>query len=482
MNPAINPSHRNYSARQATGRPGRQTPSRYWLRVIPALGMLALVLFLLANPGSARAETVQQTRPLVIRIETRGPLSAAMREYLQRGITVAEQRGADLLIMQLDTPGGSIQLMSEMVTMMRDANVPIVVYVAPAGAIAGSAGTILTLAGHAAAMAPETAIGAASPVGGSGEDLGEAMEAKTKEAIKAIIRSLTENRRPIEAIALAEETVENALAATAQEALDVGMIDFIAKDVDELLSQLNGFEVVMEGDLKGETRTLNTENALVETLPPSIIEQLLATLTNPNIVFILLTIGIQAILIELLTPGGWVAGFVGVVMVSIAAFGIGLLGANWLGLIFIVLAFILFILEIKTTTSGALTAAGVGAFIIGALVLFNSPGTPPFQRVSVPLVVGAGVGVGATFFALVMFAVRSFKTPLKTGRETVVGARGRVQVALNPTGVIQLAGEQWTARLEEGTEGPVPRGALVEVTAMDGNHLIVRPSPNQPPA
>ncbi len=160
-----------------------------------------------------------------------GPLTPAMLQYLTRGVTYAEQQGAELVIFQLNTPGGDIELLTRMVTVIRESHVPVVVYIAPRGAMAGSAGTVITLAGHVAAMAPETAIGAASPVGAQGEDIGQTMEAKTKEILKATVRSLAERRSP-EAIALAQDTIENARAVSSTEALKVGLIDFIATDTE----------------------------------------------------------------------------------------------------------------------------------------------------------------------------------------------------------------------------------------------------------
>jgi membrane-bound serine protease (ClpP class) len=397
-----------------------------------------------------------------------GPLTPAMGEYLQRGIRAAEQRGVEVIIFQLDTPGGSVDLMNEMVQDMRASRVPIVVYVAPRGAMAGSAGTVLTLAGHAAAMAPETAIGAASPVGSEGEDLGETLEAKTKNILKATVRSLAEGRGP-EAVKLAEQTIESAAAVSAKEALQAGLVDFIAVDIDNLLSQLDGFVVTT---VAGE-KVLQTADAEVETFNQSFIEQLLATLTNPNIVFLLIAIGTQAILIEISSPGGWIAGFIGVVCLSLAAYGLGVLPVNWFGIIFLIVAFVLFILDIKAPTHGALTAAGVVSLIVGALVLFNSPSVPSFQRVSVPLIIGMSTATGAIFFAIMIFAIRAQKKPILMGQESLAGRIGVARSDLSPTGIVQLGGEQWTAELVDG-EQAVTKGTRVEIVAVEGLKLRVR--------
>lgn len=397
-----------------------------------------------------------------------GPLTPAMQEYLQRGLRTAENQGAEVLILLLDTPGGSVNLMNNMVKEIRASRVPVVVFVAPSGAMAGSAGTVITLAGHAAAMAPGTAIGAASPVDITGQDLGETIAAKEKSILKATVRSLAANRSE-EAIRLAEDTIETAAAVSAQEAYDVGLIDFIAGDVRDLLTQLDGFV----GTTAAGEYTLNTENAIVVPFNQTFIEQFLGVLTNPNIAFVLMTIGVQAILIELSSPGGWIAGFIGAVCLALAAYGLGALPVNWFGLIFLVIAFVLFILDIKAPTHGALTAAGVASLIVGALVLFNSPGTPSFQRVSVPLVVGVSLASAGIFFTILTFGLRAMRAPILTGQESLVGRIGIARSDIAPTGSVQVAGELWTAELEEGYE-PIPAGTRVEVVRAQGIRLYVR--------
>jgi membrane-bound serine protease (ClpP class) len=324
-------------------------------------------------------------------------------------------------------------LMNEIVRMIRASQVPVVVYIWPRGGMAGSAGVVITLAGHASAMAPETIIGAASPVGPAGEDLDETIAAKEKNALKAIVEGLMTGRPP-EAIELAKDMIETARAVPVDEALEIGLIDYKARTLDNLLTQLDGTTLITDT----QSITLELAEAEVQSLDPSFIETLLQLLTNPNIVFLLVTVGIQAIMIELYTPGGWVAGFIGVVSLALAFYGLGMLPVNWFGLIFLVTAFVLFVLEVKTPTTGALTAAGVGSLILGALVLFNSPGTPSFQRISIPVVVVVSLVTAAGFFTIVTFAVRSLRAPVRTGQESLVGARGMVREALNPRGSVHV--------------------------------------------
>jgi membrane-bound serine protease (ClpP class) len=337
--------------------------------------------------------------------------------------------------------------------------------------MAGSAGTVVVLAGHAAAMAPDTTIGAASPVGAQGEDLGETMQAKVKNILKATVRSLAEGRGS-RAVELAEQTIDNAAAASAEEAAAAGMVDFIAVDIPDLLRQLDGFKV----ETKAGEQTLETTDARVETVPESFIERLLAVLTNPAIVFLLITIGVQAILIEISSPGGWVAGFIGVVCLSLAAYGLGVLPVNWFGVVFLILAFVLFILDIKAPTHGALTAAGTVSLIVGALVMFNSPNVPSFQRVPVPLIIGASVSTGIMFFVIMLIGVRAQKRPVSMGAESLVGRVGIVRTGLAPRGQVQLGGELWTAELLDGEEA-LSADAKVEVVGVDGLRLLVRKAP-----
>lgn len=428
-----------------------------------ALFIVISLLLLTFQPVFAQSDT-----PFVLVLNAKGAVTPAMREYIKRGLEIADQRNADLVILQLNTPGGDLGTTQEIVTTLRESDIPIVVYVAPRGAWAGSAGTIITLAGHAAAMAPETAIGAASPVGGQGEDLSETLQAKAKEITKATVRALAE-RRGIEAVELAEATIETAKAVSSNEALEAGLIDFVAENVNDLLEKLDGFEVEMaDGPL-----TLETSNAKTEEVAASFIEELLAILINPNIVFLLLTIGVQAVLIELGSPGGWVAGFIGVVSLSLAAYGMGVLPVNWFGALLLIISFALFLLDIKAPTHGALTAAGIGTFIVGALVLFNSPGTPQFQRVSIPLVILVGLLTGAMFGVIVGFGIRALKAPIRTGQESLAGKTGTAKTTFKQTGQIQLGSELWTAEAVEGSE-KIRRGDKVKVVEVRGLRLRVR--------
>lgn len=431
--------------------------------------MLGLFLILLASVSLVFQPVQAQTDdPLVIVMTADGPIMPPMLEYFKRGIESADRQDAEMLIIQLNTPGGSVDTMLEIISEIRTSDVPVVVYVAPRNAIAGSAGAMITMAGHASAMAPETSIGASSPITSTGENLNTTADTKAKEIIKAAIRDYVRPRGE-EALSLAEAMIDEAKAVTATEALEVNLIDFIADDVDDLLEALDGFTVQMEDG----SRTLNTASADSEALDMSFIEGLLLLLTNPNIAFLLTAIGIQAVLIEISSPGGWVAGFIGVVCITLATYGLGVLPVNWFGIIFLIIAFVLFILDINAPTHGALTAAGVASFIVGALVLFNSPGTPDFLRVSVPLVVGTGLAIGALFFGVLMFALRALRFPISSGAESFAGKLGSAVDWKGTTGQVQLRSELWSAEAADPSE-KIRKGDTVEVVEVKGLRLKVR--------
>lgn len=430
------------------------------IRIILISVLLATGIFSLAG--------AQGGDPLAIILNAEGTIMPPMLEYIQRGIKTAESRGAEVLVVELNTPGGSVETMLDIIQAIRASKVPVVVYVAPRDAIAGSAGAIITMAGHVSAMAPNTVIGAASPIDNSGADIQSTLETKIKETMKAKARTLVETRGD-QAVKLAESMIDDATAVTAQEALDAHLIDFISDDTEDLLQSLNDFNV----KLQEGTRTLNTNDIRTENVDINFIEQLLLILTDPNIAFLLLAIGVQGILIEISSPGGWFAGFIGTVCLTLAVYGMGILTVNWFGIIFLLIAFVLFILDIKAPTHGALTTAGVASFIVGALVLFNSPGTPQFQRVSVPLVIGMGIFLGALFFTILLIALRAQHNPIRTGSESLTGKSGSARTAVGDNGQVQIGSELWSAEKAAESE-PISKGDHVEVVEVKGLRLIVK--------
>ncbi|HNF94863.1 MAG TPA: nodulation protein NfeD [Anaerolineales bacterium] len=427
------------------------------------------ILLLLFIAFAAIQPVFAQTRdPMAVVLTADGPIMPPMLEYIKRGIETADQLNAEVVVIQLNTPGGSVTTMLEIIKEIRASDVPVVVYVAPKNAFAASAGAMITISGHVAAMAPETSIGASSPISSSGENLNSTAETKAKELIKASIRPFVTPRGE-KAVELADAMVDEAKAVTANEALDANLIDFVSDDLEDLLQSLNGFTVQMEDG----PRKLNTEDVDIQMLNISFIEQLLLMLTDPNISFLLLAIGVQAVLIELSSPGGWAAGFLGAVCLTLAAYGLGVLTVNWFGGVFLIIAFVLFVLDIKAPTHGALTTAGVASFIIGALVLFNSPGTPEFQRVSVPLVIGTGLVIGLIFFTIMLIALRAQHRPIQTGEESFVGKIGTAKMFEGEAGQVQVESELWSAEKAAGSD-EIRKGDKIEVVEVRGLRLIVK--------
>lgn len=394
-------------------------------------------------------------------LTAKGAITPIVASYVERGIEIAEEDGAACLIIELDTPGGSVQVTEQVIQNMKAAAVPIVIYVYPQGGKAASAGTFLTLAAHAAAMAPDTRIGAAHPVS-MGEEMSEAVETKAVNDAVAMIKGLAEPRGA-DAVAWAEAAVRESSSITEDEALELGVVDLIADDLQELLGALDGREVLVGG----ETVILHTAGARSNRIPMNAIEGLLHTITDPNIAFILMTLGLNGIIFELSQPGGYMAGIVGAICLVLALFSFGVLSVNWTGLVFITLAFVLFIADVKAPTHGILTGGGVISFILGSMILFNTP----FAPVSRGLVVGVGLATGAFFAFVIAKVFGAHQRRPTTGMEGLVGQFAEARSDLNPQGTVFLKGELWQA---VAGDGAVKKGEEVEVTGTEGFKVLVR--------
>lgn len=417
-------------------------------------------------PASAQAQT-----GVIYTLEIDAPVTQAMATYFERGIQTAAREGATAVLITLDTPGGDLASTLDIVQLFRRASLPIIVYIAPEGAQAASAGSIITAAAHASGMAPETIIGAASPINSDGSDINETAYRKAVEDLRATMRSLTERRGP-EAMELAEAMIEEARAVSANEALAAGFIDVVAADTDDLLSQLDGLAVTVAG----EEITLATAEMPVQPLTLNFTEQLLLLLTNPIVLGLLITIGVQAIIIELSNPGGYAAGVIGLVCIALALYGFGQLPVNWLGLGFVILAFGFFIGEVFTPTFGALSLAGAASLLAGLLVLFNSPNTPEYARISITAAVTISVLTAAFFLFVIYKAIRSQRAQPITGQEGLIGQKGPVRVPLTSNkekppyaGQVLVTGQLWRAVANE----PVEKDEVVVVTAVEGLTLHV---------
>lgn len=421
---------------------------------------LALILLHLLAPLALAQDDNE-----VVVIDVTGPVTPVMVGFIERSIAEADLRNAEALVIRLNTPGGSIDLTREIIQIIIASDVPVVVYVWPSGGFAASAGTFITLAGHAAAMAPNTSIGAASPVDGQGADIGETMRAKMENILVADIKNLT-NRRGDRAIEWAERSITEAQAATAEEALELGVIDFVARDTDDLLDKLDGFSV----EINGEERSLATADARITTVETTTLEELLSVIANPSLALLLISIGGLAIVYEIINPGGYMSGIIGAILLLIGLYGVGQLPVNYAGLALILLAFALFVAEMFVHSLGALTLAAVVAFIVGGLILFN---TNEFAyRLPLPSIIGIPLGLAAIFGFGIRKVIQARYQQPTTGQEGLIGSVGTVKVALEPQGTIFVWGERWSATSESGETIPV--GSRVQVTGVEGLQVKVR--------
>lgn len=405
-----------------------------------------------------------------------GAIDSASADFLARGIVSAFEGGHSFLIIKLDTPGGLLGSTREIVESMLASPIPLVVYVSPSGAQAASAGTFITSASHIAAMAPATNIGAASPVSSGGEDLPETIKDKVTEDTAALIRGIAGRRsRNVKAL---EDTVLSAVSYTAAEALEIGIVDIVAQDLDDLLAQLDGRTVQLDD---GQV-TLRTEGISIVTISRTPLERFLGFLANPDIAFILLTIGGLGILIEFLSPGLLGPGIIGLIALALAFVALGNMPVNWVGAGLILLAMGLFYLEAQAPGVGVFGVGGAISFILGAFLLFGNlsfgpfvPQLPAAPRVELSLwVLGT---VTAFLLALIFLMARAThqatKAVVYAGATTigeVVGQLGHAISDLHPSGTVYVAGEQWSAESDDGE--PIQNGKEVIVLAVEG--LVLR--------
>ncbi|MGB5255896.1 MAG: nodulation protein NfeD [Woeseiaceae bacterium] len=448
---------------------------------LPAL--LGLLLVAVGFGTSAEAATV-------VELEIKDGIGVASADYLISGIEHAEEIGAELVIINMDTPGGLMKPMRDMVQKILASSVPVATYVSPGGARADSAGTYILLASHIAAMAPTTHLGAATPVSISGEDAtpppmpgepesdseeeqpasppaGTAMERKVMNDAISYIRGLAERHgRNVE---WAEKAVTEAATLTATEALEQNVIEFIATDRADLLAQIDGHEV----EIAGETKVMATADADIEAFEPNWRIRLLGIISNPEIVLLLGLIGIYGLMYEGWNPGAIVPGVVGVICLLLAAYALQVVPVNYAGLALIFIGIALMVAEAFAPSFGALGIGGIAAFVFGSVMMFDS-GIPGFG-ISLAFVIGVALLFAALIIWLIGFVLKLRRRGAVSGRESIVGGVATAMADFTGEGKVWLEGEAWHAL----SKVPIVKDQEVIVRAMDGLILEVEPLANE---
>lgn len=422
--------------------------------------VLAFLLILLC--ASALAQ-----QPVVYTMQIEGPIEPALALYVHRSIQIAERNDAQALIVLIDTPGGLGDSMDSITKDFFASDVPIVVYVWPQGAKAASAGAIITLAANIAAMSPATNIGAAHPVAIGGEQPDQVMSKKLENDAAASARKIAEKRG--RNVKVSEDFVRKSISLTEREALKQGAIDIIAKDQKDLLRQINGRKV----QTANRVVIINSRNADVRTIAPSLRERFLHVVGNPNVAYILMLIAIYGIIFELQNPGSVFPGVVGGIALILALFSFAVLPVNLAGVLLIVLGIALLVTDVFLPGHGILTVGGLIAFVIGSVILFET--RSPVFRISVTLVVTMAAVTGAFFLFAVGAGIRAQKAKVVTGKEGMIGQVVEARTDIAPKGKVFAEGSWWNAV----TEGePIKKGELVCITGMDKLLLRVKKQEN----
>jgi membrane-bound serine protease (ClpP class) len=441
------------------------------------------------NPGMARAPVVRLAtlmsaavfavgfaqapageRPRVIVAELDGIIHPVSAEYVTGVIDQADTSGANLVVLILRTPGGLLDSTQTIVSRMITSRAPVVVFVAPSGARAASAGFIITIAADVDVMAPGTHIGAAHPVSGSGEQMDEVTSKKAASDAAAYVRSLAEARG--RNVPLAADAVLESRAFTDREALQSSppLIDFIAKDLDDLLRQLDGRTVKR---FDGRTTALETTNAEIVRVEMTRRQRFLSAIAHPQVAYILLTLGMLGLTIELWNPGAIVPGVVGGLSLLLAFFALQILPVNTTGLLLILFGIALLILELKVPSFGVLGIGGTISLLVGSIMMTRQT---PGVTVSLTIIVPAVLAVAAIVLFLGRLALAAQARPPTTGVEGMLGSEGWTRMPLSPDtpGQVDVHGEIWRAYSRE----PVPAGAKVRVVEVNGLTLVVEPAPS----
>jgi membrane-bound serine protease (ClpP class) len=433
---------------------------------------LLAFLALLAGVGDTRSQTTtpelaatgRVPKVLVACVDT--PIQPAAANYLKKILRAAEQEGAALVVVELSTPGGLLTSTREMTSAILRSKVPVVTYVAPSGAQSASAGFFILIAGDVAAMAPGTNAGAAHPVGGEGQELPKTLNEKAEQDARAYMRSLARQRgRNADK---AEAAVTKSISYTETEAKDAGLIELIARDVPDLVKQLEGRTIKRVG---GETATLKLADSRIETREMSRIEKLIGFVTHPNVAYLLFMAGLLGLYFELSSPGAVLPGVVGGIALILALYAFSVLPVNLAGLALILFAIVLFIAEVKVVSHGVLAIGGAVALIAGSLLLFSGRGEETLYRIDLSIIVPALVLTLAIVGLLTWKTIELRMRPARTGSEGMVGESARVVETFSApgTGRILVHGEYWDA---EGPPG-LAAGEVVRIAGVEGLRVRV---------
>ncbi|MEE9526070.1 MAG: nodulation protein NfeD [Syntrophobacteria bacterium] len=419
-------------------------------------GSVLIVLLLCSLPLSLAGDKHIK----VLRIEE--SINPGTAAFLARGATQAVEEDAVLLVVELDTPGGLVTSMRTMIKTIMNVPIPVVVFVSPSGAQAASAGVFVVMAADIAAMAPGTNIGAAHPVVAGGKDMDETMNTKVVNDLVAFIKSIATRRgRNAE---WAEEAVRKSVSITAEEALKFKVIDLVARDVDDLLAKLEGWPIqTKEGEKK-----LALKGLPLETVQENLRDRILKTISNPNIAYLLMLIGMAGLYFELSHPGAIFPGVVGGISLILAFYAFQTLSVNYAGVLLIILGAILFLLEIKVTSYGLLSVGGVICLTLGSIMLFNTGA--PGLRISWSVLIPAVLVISGFFMTVAFLAMRAHMAKPRTGYQGLIGEIAVAKESLAPDGKVFVHGELWNATSED----IVPVGSKVEVIEVENLWLKVR--------
>jgi membrane-bound serine protease (ClpP class) len=439
------------------------------MKAAPLRHFLALVLLALSAAAVAACASTKAEGQVHV-LTWKGDVNPVMARYLDRGISTAERSHAKAVVLRLDTPGGLDSSMRDIVQRIESAQVPVIVYVSPSGARAASAGTFITMSANVAVMAPNTSIGAATPINSNGSDISGALGRKVTNDAVSYIRGIAELRgRNAD---WAEQAVRDAVSVNQNDAVSLNVVDFVATSIPDLLNMANGRVVEVHTPDGGTTKvTLETAGARVYENDKNFFETLLDLIATPDIAFLLLTLGSTFLLIEVFHPNV-IGGVIGVICLVLAFFALGSLPTNWAGVALILFGFILLGAEIFVAGFGVLGIGGIISLLFGGLILTGSSETG-FQ-VSRWLVIGLGAVVGVFAVFVVGALVRARRMPPAFGRERLVGSQGKARTRLDPTGYVYILGERWEATAEDP---PLEEGTPIIVTRVEGLHLTVKRDP-----